>query len=250
MAILVVSRQRNQVEGLGEIGARSDGAALLGLQLGHMLAELGVHHGDLSVLHNEALDALHGLLGVVRHLDGGSRLLAMIVDLPVQRNLQTDLAIREGESLADQRAGQTLATIEGSVLQLLDHQTDHAPLVLAIVLGVAHKCPDGVLDAQGLAIVVALLLQSNGAGRIGREVEGERIGVAAQFADLKVKSLGYLAYTKIVYFGKRIVNIWSLELPLTVRAGHIQFWLILIGGTHILAACCFLQGVESLRCDL
>lgn len=183
MAILVVSRQRNQVEGLGEIGARSDGAALLGLQLGHMLAELGVHHGDLSVLHNEALDALHGLLGVVRHLDGGSRLLAMIVDLPVQRNLQTDLAIREGESLADQRAGQTLATIEGSVLQLLDHQTDHAPLVLAIVLGVAHKCPDGVLDAQGLAIVVALLLQSNGAGRIGREVEGERMGVAAQFAD-------------------------------------------------------------------
>jgi len=182
MTILVVGRQGNQVEGLGQIGARSDGATLLGLQLGHVLAELGIHHGDLGVLHNEALDALHRLLRVIRDLNGGCRLLAMVVDLPVQRDLQANLAIREGESLADQRTGQSLAAIEGSILEFLDHQTDHAALVLAIILGVAHKGPDGVLHAQGLAIVIALLLQGHRAGRVGREVEGEGVGIDAQFS--------------------------------------------------------------------
>lgn len=50
--VLVVAAQGQQVEDLGEGGARGDGAALASLQLGDVLGELGVHHGHLAVLNN------------------------------------------------------------------------------------------------------------------------------------------------------------------------------------------------------
>lgn len=51
-AVLVVAAQGQQIEHLGESGARGDGASLAGLQLGDVLGELGVHHGHLAMLDN------------------------------------------------------------------------------------------------------------------------------------------------------------------------------------------------------
>lgn len=71
-----------------------------------MFAELRVDHRDLAVLDHEALDALHRLAGVVGDDDVGRDLLAVIVNLAVESHFQVDLALREGETLADQRRRQ------------------------------------------------------------------------------------------------------------------------------------------------
>lgn len=110
-AVLVARGQRYQEERLGEARAGRDRATLAGLQRGDVLAELGVDHGDLAVLDHEALDALDRLARVVRDHDVGGDLLAVVVDFPIQRHLQVDLALGEGEALADQRRGQATAAL-------------------------------------------------------------------------------------------------------------------------------------------
>lgn len=51
-AVLVAAGKGHEIEDLGEGGSGGDGAALAGLQAGDVAGELGVHHGNLTVLHD------------------------------------------------------------------------------------------------------------------------------------------------------------------------------------------------------
>lgn len=64
------------------------------------------------------LDVLDGLPGVVGDGDVARDLLAVVVDLAVQSDLQVELALGEGEALADEGARKPAAAAGGSKLEL------------------------------------------------------------------------------------------------------------------------------------
>lgn len=64
------------------------------------------------------LDVTNSLPRIVADTYVSSHLLSMVVDLPVQSNLQVELALRESEALADERAGLAATSSLWSELQL------------------------------------------------------------------------------------------------------------------------------------
>ena len=85
------------------------------------------------------LDVPDGLAGVIVHRHVGADLLAVVVDLLVQRHLQVDLALREGEPFGHQGRRQAAASRRWRVLQLWPRgratgQWDHNAVSQAQVL--------------------------------------------------------------------------------------------------------------------
>lgn len=127
--------------------------------------------------HPDVLDVLPGVVGD-DHV--GSELLAVIIDLLVQSDLQVELALREGEALADERARQTASAVGRSELDLLDGQGQGGTLVGLVVGVVTNVGLDAVLDTQRLAVVIVTGLQGDRARGVLGEVEGEWEGVGSQ----------------------------------------------------------------------
>lgn len=116
----------------------------------------------------------------------------MVVDLPIEGDLQVDLSLREGEALADQRRRQTAATSVRSVLQLLDHQSNAATLVALLFIVFTNVDLDRVFHTKWLTLIILTGLQRNRAWGHVREVECEWVCILAQLLDQALLHGGHL----------------------------------------------------------
>ena len=117
--VLVTVETGGQREGFGQRRSRRDGAALAGLEVGHALVVVAVDQSNLDVLHHSHGEAFDGFLGLVLDVDVEADLLVVVEHLAVERQLQVQFAVGEGEAFADHRARLFGADRQRSVLHLL-----------------------------------------------------------------------------------------------------------------------------------
>lgn len=81
-------------------GPGPDGAALRGLQLGHLGRGVAAReHRDVDVLDHADLNLPHRLRGSVPHHETHADIISVMVELPVKGSLQLHVALRKQEVL-------------------------------------------------------------------------------------------------------------------------------------------------------
>lgn len=216
--VAVGHQSGHQIHHLLQARSRVQGAALAGLHEGDRVAELTVleeHHVD-ALLHH-GLDLLDHLVRVIAHTDVDGDLLAMVVELLVQGNLQLEFAGRQEEVLADNGAGLD-ALFGGCVLHLADAQVNGAAAMRPVAVAVPGEDLNEVLDATGLALVAGPLLEHHGGRRAGRHLHHKGVGVRAELLEQALLHFGQL---DVLLLGRAHLLGDQGQLLLEPQANHL-----------------------------
>lgn len=191
-AVAIGHQGGHQIHDLLQAGSRVQGTSLACLHEGDRVAELTVLEQDhIDALLHHGLDLLHHLVGVVAYADVHRDLLAVMVQLLVEGDLQFELSGRQKEVLANDGAGLD-ALLGGCVLHLADAQVNGAPAMPSITVAVSGKDLYEVLDSAGLALVTGLLLENHRGRRAWWHLHHKGIGIGAKLLQQTLLHLGQL----------------------------------------------------------